>query len=287
MVGNCRINCADIIMRFLLLLLCLCCYQSYALKCRYPKRIISLAPNLTEMVYRVGAGKQLVAVDTGSDYPKVVKRLPKVASYHGLDLEKIIALHPDLVLAWQGGNPQLQLNQIKRLGIKVAEFNPLHLSQIPVTLRKVGCLTGHEWQAKSVASDFKRRFQDLQRHYQHQSPVTVFVQMNAQPLLTLTSKSLLNDMIEACGGVNIFANLVGVAPRVSIEAVLQAKPHAMIGTNLGWQFIWQKWQSVPAVKMHNMFTVKADYLYRATYRSLMGLKNVCHALSLARSRSSR
>jgi len=243
--------------------------------CQSAHRIISLAPNLTELVYTVGAEDALIATDQSSNYPVAAKALPKVANYRDLDIEKILALHPDLVLAWSGGNPKVQVDRLKQLGIPVYTFNITKLLDIPVAIKELGCLTGQESIADQKAKEFLATYQSEKNLAKTHKPVTVFFQLSSQPLMTLTKNSLVNDMITTCGGRNIFANTWGVAPEVSVEAVIRAQPQVMIGVDPYWQKSWLQWPIIPAVKQKNMFTIDPDYIFRGTYRSLLGLQIFC------------
>lgn len=238
-------------------------------------RIISLAPNLTELVYAVGAQAALIAVDESSDYPLAAKRLPKVANYRDLDIEKILSLHPDLVLAWSGGNPKVQLDQLKKLGIPVQLFKMTRLLDIPKAMLKIGYLTGQEKLAQQKAKAFMAVYQAEKARAEYQPVVTVFFELFDQPLLTLTKNSLVDDMITTCGGRNVFANAWGAAPSVSVEAVIQARPQVMIGLTPGWQAAWKPWPRIPAVNSNRMFSVDPDTVLRATDRSLLGLREIC------------
>ena len=247
--------------------------------CQHAHRIIALAPNLTELVFTAGAGDSLIAVDESSDYPVAATALPKVANYRDIDIERILSLHPDLIVAWSGGNPQLQLDQLKKLGLTVQEFDFRQLLDIPSAIEKIGCLTGHEQTANQQAQTFRAVYQAEKNRVKRRPPVTVFFELSNQPLLTLTQHSLVNDMITTCGGQNIFANTWGIAPEVSVEAVIKARPQVMVGTVPGWQASWLPWQVIPAVKTKQLFTVDPDYVVRATYRSLLGLQAICLNIS--------
>jgi len=248
--------------------------------CQHAHRIISLAPNLTELVYTVGAQDSLIATDQSSDYPDTVKSLPKIANYRDLDIEKILSLHPDLVLAWSGGNPDHQVDQLKRFGIPVYSFKLNRLLDIPKALEQIGCLTGHEDLAQQKAKEFLAVYHAEKQRVKTRKPVTVFFELSGQPLLTLTKDSLVNDMITTCGGQNIFANTWGIAPEVSVESVIRAKPQVMIGVRPDWQKTWLQWSTIPAVQQKNMFTIDPDYIFRATYRSLIGLKTFCSYIDM-------
>lgn len=243
------------------------------------KRIISLAPSLTESLYEIGAGKQLIGVTSSSDFPNAATKLPKVADYRDLDLEKIVSLHPALILAWQGGNPQAQLDKLKQFHIPIFYSKINQLRDIPTLLKQLGCLTGHTRTANQKATYFQQHYLAIKKQHATQKRVAVFYALWQTPLLTLTKNSLVNDMIKTCGGKNIFANALGAAPEVSREAVMAAKPTVIISNGPHWKTDWQQWPEIPAVQHKKLFTINPDTLLRPTYRSLKGLIAVCHAIS--------
>lgn len=267
-----------IIMRLCLAVIACFAVSSLYAACQTAHRIISLAPNLTELVYTVGAGDSLIATDQASDYPAAAKALPKVANYRDLDLEKILSLHPDLVLAWSGGNPQVQLDQLKKLGVPVETFTVTRLLDIPAAMTRLGCLTGQRQVAEQKTKAFLSAYQEVKQQAAGHPTVSVFFELSHQPLMTLSKDSLIDDMITTCGGRNVFANAWGAAPEISPEAVIQAKPQAMIGVIPGWQEAWKQWLLIPAVKSQSMFTVNPDTVLRATDRSLLGLTQICRDL---------
>lgn len=157
------------------------------------QRIISLAPHTTELIYTIGAGSQLAAVTSYSDYPAEAKRLPIVGDFRQIDLERVLAMKPDLLVVWQGGNPQKQLERLKRAGIPVFYSDPRRLSDIPDNMVKLGILTGHEVAARKKAVQWTQAMNRLKKQYGKRSGVRVFYQVSDSPLFTLNGKHIVNE----------------------------------------------------------------------------------------------
>ena len=246
-------------------------------------RIISLAPDITENLFAIGAGVKLVGVVKGSDYPVQARSIPVIATYDSLDMESLLRLQPDLVIAWADTRFAPQL---KKLNIPVYLTHPKHLIDVPQTLRRLGCLTATEKKAETVAADFMRQYHDLQKTYQSKQTISVFFQVWFNPLITITQNSWIDEVIRLCGARNIFSHLKGTAPEVDLEAVLMANPDVIIGTDdsLNWQAHWQKWTKINAVKHQHFISVNADRIERASPRLLEGTKDLCNAIEAVRHR---
>jgi iron complex transport system substrate-binding protein len=248
------------------------------------KRIISLAPDLTELLFAAGAGGAIVGVMQGSDYPRAAKKIPVVASYNTLNSEVILTLHPDLVAAWAGGSSAAQLQQLKALGIPIFLSHQRDLKDIPETLRKLGCLAGTTKTANQAAAIFLQRYQNLQQRYSQKKILAVFYEMWPHPLITVNKDSWISQIIVLCGGKNIFANAHGVAPQVSMEAVLALNPEVILSTATAadWRKIWQAWPQLSAVKKQFIYSIPPDWLERAGPRVLDGADAVCRDIDAAR-----
>lgn len=281
-------------MRYLLFTLFFLYNASYAceviddtgqhIKLNHPaKRIISLAPDLTEDLFAIGAGEKLIGVIRGSDYPAQAKNVPIIATYDYLDMETLLILQPDLVVAWTDTR---FAQQLKKSHIPVYWSHPKRLLDVPLTLRRLGCLVDAEKKAESIVAEFMQQYQTLQTKYAEKPPITVFFQVWPNPLITITKNSWIHEAISLCGGKNIFSDLKGTAPEVSLEAVLLANPDVIIGTdnNPKWQVHWQKWNKMHAVKNQHLFSVAADRIERASPRLLEGTEDLCNAIDIARHR---
>jgi iron complex transport system substrate-binding protein len=251
------------------------------------QRIVSLAPSLTELIYSAGAGENLVGVVEHSDFPAAAKALPIVGRFDLLDIERILELDPDLVVAWQTGNPRSSVYQLRQLGLTVYVAEPKSLAAIPSHIERLAVLAGKELNDLKVIYDFRQKLEVLDSKYRHQSPVTIFYQVWDRPLITAGGNELINDIIRLCGGRNVFANIRRVAPKVSREAVLKRNPEVIIASGMGierpeWLDDWLRWPSLKAVANKNLFFVPPDLLQRHTPRALLGAAQICDQLDQAR-----
>lgn len=244
------------------------------------KRIVSLAPDITELLFAAGAGQSIVGVMQGSDYPAAATKIPVVASYNRLNSEAVLVLQPDLLVAWAGGMPAAQRQELQRLHIPVFLSRQRELMDIPKTVRKLGCLAGTEKIADQAAAMFSERYAHLVQRYAQTKHRSVFYEMWPHPLMTVNHDSWISQIITLCGGKNIFADAIGVAPQVDIEAVLAANPDVIISTapTKDWRKIWQDWPQLRAVKQQRIFAVPPDWLERAGPRLLDGAELVCRDL---------
>lgn len=251
------------------------------------KRIVSLAPNITEVVYAAGAGDKLVGSVDFSDYPAAAKTLPRVGSYARVDIEAIAALRPDLVLAWDSGNPSAGIMQLRKLGIPVFVTEPRTLDDVARDLERYGTLAG-TGAGKVAAQAYRKRLQSMQQQASR-PPVRVFYQIWDEPLMTVNGRQIISDVIRLCGGVNVFAELPALAPTVSVESVLAADPDVIIAGGMGernasWLEPWKKWPRLKATAKRNLFFIDPNLLQRHTPRLLDGAEVLCAKLEEARSK---
>ncbi|MBI4755333.1 MAG: cobalamin-binding protein [Betaproteobacteria bacterium] len=253
------------------------------------KRIVSLAPHATELLFAAGAGERMVAVTEYSDVPPEAARLPRVGGGGGLDLEAIVARRPDLVVAWGSGNPAAQIEQLRALGLNVFVSEPRRLEDIPAAIERFGALAGSAGAASAIAAQLRARQAQLQARYAARPPVRVFHQIWDQPLMTVNGRHLISDVLRLCGGANVFATLPALSGAVSEEAVLEADPEAIVVATTAaeearWLAAWRRWPRLTAVVRGNLFAIPADLLHRPTPRVLDGAERLCAALETARGR---
>lgn len=251
------------------------------------RRIVSLAPHITENLYAAGAGAYIVGVVDYSDYPPAAKKLPHVGSHDRLDLEAILALKPDLVIAWESGNPAAHLNRLKSLGLPLFLSQPRHLDDIAGDIERFGTLAATD--AGAAARAFRSRLAELRGRYARRPPVRSFYQIWNQPLLTVNGESLISDVMRLCGAENVFAKLPVLAPTVTLEAVLAANPEVIVASGMDdtrpeWLDMWRRWRDMTASARDNLFFVPADLINRHTPRILDGAQMLCTQLETARSR---
>lgn len=253
------------------------------------QRVISMSPHVTELLFAAGGGERIVGAMNYSDYPEAAKKIPLVGSNAQIDIERVVALKPDLLVVWQSGNSARQLEQLSRLGIPIFYSEPKKLDQVADSLVRFGQLLATEPTAQAAAADFRARIAQLAARYRARPTVRVFYQVWDKPLYTLNGNQIVSDAIRLCGGENIFAGLKVVAPSVSMEAVLQENPEAIFGgdrhdpADAGLN-IWKPYTSMLAVQRGNMFTLGGELLTRAGPRMTEGVADLCEKLELARQR---
>lgn len=256
------------------------------------KRIVSLAPHTTELLFAIGAGSQTVGVSQFSDYPDAARHLPQLGGAAGFDLERIAALKPDLVLVWHSGVSPAQVEALKRLGLPVFESEPHDFATVASSLERLGQLAGKASEGRQAAEAFRARWHALGTRYAHSShsaPVTVFYQIWSDPLMTLNDQHLASAAIALCGGSNVFGKLPALVPTVNQEAVLQADPEAILTGSDGSEGVavlanWKKFSQMMAVRRDNLFALDSATLTRGSPRILDGAEAVCSKLDLARER---
>lgn len=253
------------------------------------QRIISLAPSLTELLYAAGAGDKLVGVVEYSDYPVAAQALPIIGRHDLLDMEKILQLRPDLIIAWQSGNPRASVNRLRELGLTVYIAEPKRLESITSHLRRLAILAGTERIATQVIDGFEAELANLSNNYSTRTSVRTFYQVWDRPLISAGGNELINDIIQLCGGVNIFADIELLAPKVSIESVLIRDPQAIVASGMDierpeWLDEWLKWEQLSAVANDSLFFVPPELLQRHTPRALVGAKRMCEQLDQARAK---
>ena len=248
---------------------------------RTPQRIISLTPHLTELVFAVGAGPQLVGVDSASDYPVAVQSLPHIGDYSRVNFERILALKPDLVLVWVGGNRAADIHALKKMGLTVLQTQATRLDDVARLLRLLGTVSGHAVAGEAAARDYTRQLAALQAKSAHGAQLKVFYQVWDRPLMTVGGTHWINDALKLCGAQNVFSDLHVLSPVVSIEAVLQRSPELIIsGTDApDMRRQWRRFANLPAVKRQAFVRVDADRLHRLTPRLIDGVAGLCSAVS--------
>jgi len=249
------------------------------------KRIVSLAPNLTELVYTVGAGEQLVGVSAWSDYPREVLDVPVVGDAFTVDQEQLALAKPDLLLVWESGTPAQLVDKLQGMGYNVVSIRTRELDDVADALLQIGKLTGHVDEATMAAAAYRDELQSLRDRYQDLPPVRVFYQVAARPLYTVNNEHYISELISACGGDNIFKDLSDLAPTVDVEAVVDRNPEVMLAsTDAGDDaFIeWQRWPEIAANRFGNLFLLPADEIGRATTRVIVAGRAMCVALEQAR-----
>ena len=250
------------------------------------QRVISLAPHVTELLFAAGGGSHVVGVVSYSDFPEEAKKIQQVGSNREVDLERIMALRPDLIVVWRHGSSERQIEMVKKLGVPIFHSEPQQLEAIADNVQKLGQLMGTDAVAGPAAADLRRRMASLRSRYANRPVVRSFYQVWDKPLYTLNGRHIVSDALRLCGGANIFDKLAVTAPVVSVEAVLQENPEAIFATaekNYGGVSMWKPYGTLTAVRNDNLFTIDGDLLNRAGPRMIDGAAQLCEKLELARS----
>jgi iron complex transport system substrate-binding protein len=250
-------------------------------------RIVSLAPNLTELVFAAGAGDTLVGVSAHSDYPPAALELPIIGDAFTVDQEQLALLQPDALLVWESGIPEHVVEDFRRVGYQVEIIRSRSLKDVALALRRIGELTGHQVEANAAADAFLEDLNSLRERYADAAAVSVFYQVYQRPLYTINGEHYVSELIALCGGQNIFAELDSLAPAISVEAVIERNPEVMFAsTDAGDDAFaeWQRWPNLMAVSAGNQYIMPADEIGRATPRLIGAGEAVCEALNTARSK---
>lgn len=251
------------------------------------QRIISLAPSMTELLFSLGAGDRVLGVMAYSDYPPEATQVPVVGQFDMLDMERIIALQPDLIVSWRTGNPRNSIRRLEALGLTVYVAEPDTLASIGSQLHRLGVLTGQQHMAEQLREDFDQQLHTIAQENSIKPEVSVFYQVWDAPLISVGGPELINNMIETCGGRNIFAELP-VGPAVNLEDVLARDPQAIIVSGpsedaVRWHEDWRRWSHLDAVQGGHLYNIPPDLVQRHSLRALEGLQLMCTTLDRVRS----
>ena len=248
---------------------------------RPPQRIVSLTPHLTELLFAVGAGSQVVGVDSASDYPQAAQVLPRIGDYSRVNFERILALKPDLVIVWMGGNRAADIHGLNKMGLPVLHTQATRLDDVARLLRLIGRASGHVEQAEVAARDYSAGLAALRGRATRQPPVSVFYQVWDRPLMTVGGAHWISDALTLCGARNVFADLHALSPVVSREAVLRRAPELILSGSDApdMRRQWQRFADLPAVKKQAFARLDADRLHRPTPRLLEGVTALCAAVA--------
>jgi iron complex transport system substrate-binding protein len=262
------------------------------------QRVISLAPSLTELLYEAGGGKTLVGTVDYSDYPPQALKVPRIGSNQTLDLERIAALKPDLILVWFHGNAQREIDRLHALKIPMFYVEPHHIEEIADALERIGNLVGSENVAHAAADRFRTRYAQLHMTYAQRQPVRVFYQISDQPLLTINDQQIISAAIHLCGGINVFGKESMLVPQLSVESVVTANPDVILTARIGGSADnanaaqrkpdepslrrWLAFHDMNAVKRGQLWLIPGDQISRHGPRILDGTQAICTALDAAR-----
>jgi iron complex transport system substrate-binding protein len=250
-----------------------------------PGRIIPLAPNLTEILYRLGLGDRVVGVTTHCNYPPEVAVKPKVGSYINLNVEQIVSLAPDLVIGTVDGNERAVVEIIERAGIAVYVVNPRNVRDAVLTIALLGELCGVEQKAEVLAAELTRRVDKVVRMTASREKPLVFLQINLHPIMTVNSRTIHHDLIRLAGGRNMTAREPITYPRISMEEIIRRQPDIILISSMerGGRFEyarkeWLRWTSIPAVKTGRVHLIDSDLIDRPSPRVVEGLERMAELI---------
>jgi len=258
-----------------------------------PSRIVSLAPSITEMLFSMEAGEQLVGVTDFCDYPPEALKKPKVG-YSNPNLESLVALQPDLVIAPNDFLKPDVIVKLEQLKIPVFILADQNVEGIFVHIQTLGRIVGRSSKADTIAMQLRQQVAVIQRRIQGSVPVRMLYVLNSQPLITVGPGSFIDQLIRMAGGTNVAAKSATPYPRLSMEAVLQEDPEVLVfpvgkaeGISESEQQTWRQWTTMTAVKQGRLHQISADWLNRPGPRIARGLDALAEILHPNSSSGSR
>lgn len=265
--------------------LCLWLPHAYAESPSAAERVVSLAPHATELAYSAGLGGNLIAVSERSDYPPEADKLPKVANYQGIKVEKIIALQPDLILAWPAGNPPRELAKLAQFGLDIYYSQTKSLESIANNIENLSQYASDPSIGLNNAKAYRDQLEQLRARYQNAEPVQYFYQLSEKPIITVAQGHWPSEVFEFCGGQNIFEDAATSYPQVSIEQVVLKKPEVIFTSRHAIEngTMWKNWaEEIPAVDKEQLWSLNSDWINRPTTRTLQAIQQVCDYFDKAR-----
>jgi iron complex transport system substrate-binding protein len=243
-------------------------------------KIVSLAPNITELLFSAGAGNKIVATVRYSDYPDAAKLIPQVGDAHNVDLEAVVGLMPDLIVSWKSGNGTGLHKKLTALGFNVYLSEADTFEKITTSIHRLGLLAGTETLANAAAHQFTQEVESLRKEFYREKKIKVFYQFWDRPIFTVNGSHLISHVIDICGGKNIFSDLTTLTPQINIEAVLEANPDVIIASGNDdqrpeWLNAWNAWPELQASRNNHLYFVPPDFIQRHTTRIIEGGKMIC------------
>jgi vitamin B12 transport system substrate-binding protein len=253
------------------------------------RKIVALAPHIVELLYAIGAGEYIIGTTEYSDYPDAAQHILRVGSYAGLQIEKILQLQPDLILAWKSGNPVADLARLQQYGLPVVYSDLKHLDDLAVEIRLLGQLTGHQAEAEQQAQAYEAHLARLRQRYAGLKPVLTFYELWSRPLTTVAANAWPQQQLELCGAQNPFAAGIDDYPQVGLEQVLVTRPQVIVQPDKHSQaspdaINWSQWPAIPAVANNAVFHPDSDKVHRMTPRTLDEVEILCQQIDQVRQR---
>ena len=274
----------------ILILLSFASFEGYAINTSSDQdetmKIVTLSPHLAEMIYELGSESSLVGVSSYTDYPESAKSIPRIGDAFILDLERMALLDPDIILAWESGTPKKVVEELDNLGYRLEIIKSKNLNEISTAYSQIGQIIGKQKQASIIIKEYSDQLKDLKEEYKNKQKVTVFFQIDQQPLFTIGGNHFISEMIEVCAGINVFLELEQLAPSVSVESVIARDPQVMMsmakGNSQDKFQSWKKFGNMSANKYDNFYYLHSDALERPTTRIILAGEELCKKLEEAR-----
>jgi iron complex transport system substrate-binding protein len=250
-----------------------------------PRRIVSLAPNITEILFSLGLDEEIVGVSIHCSFPEKAKNKPRVGSYISLDYEKITSLKPDLIIATGAGNTRDMVDRLEKLGFPTYVLFPRNFDDILRSIGHIGEVVNREREARVINEEMKKRKQRVVEITRGLPKPKVFIQIGDVPLVTVGKGSFTDDLIRLAGGENIAGKEKEVYPRFGMEEVLKRSPEVIVISSMNpqgdYQKIlqgWTRWKTIPAVKNGRLHLIDSDLLDRPSPRIIEGLEELAKVL---------
>jgi iron complex transport system substrate-binding protein len=250
---------------------------------RVPQRIVSLAPGATEMLFAAGAGHRVIATVEFSDEPADARRIPRIGDSNAIDMERVVALRPDVIIVWTGGNNVAQIAQLERLGIPIYRQRVESLDSLAASLRRLGALTATRPAAERAAADLTSRLGALAQRYGRVEKPSVLLEVWNRPIYTVGGTHLMSDALRVCGARNVFGDLRDLGPAVDTEAVIARDPELIIavappGAALDWLEDWKRFRTMRAVRSGRLIAFEDVRLSRLGPSAVDGTEALCKAI---------
>jgi ABC-type Fe3+-hydroxamate transport system substrate-binding protein len=245
-----------------------------------PQRIITLSPHLAELVYSLGSGEQLIAVIEHSDFPEAVKNIPRIGTASGLDLERILSIKPDLILAWQGGTRDTDVRKLKELGMRVISIKSESLQDIPESIRVLGEILKQPQRSSEMIAEFNVRLRAISEQYRNNATHRSFIEISSQPLMGLTNRHPFSTGLELCGLNNIFSDMDKAAIVTDLESILSRDVAVIMLRHKPEGNEFSQREKFYRISDSNVFFVSfdEDRAFRQTPRLLDAVDEVCGAV---------
>jgi iron complex transport system substrate-binding protein len=250
---------------------------------RTPQRIVSLAPGITETLYALGLDDKIAGVTTFCDWPVAARKKPRIGGFSNPSIEKIVALKPDLIIATADGNRKDTVQQLARLGLPVYVINPLNINGFLRSILHIGEITNREKNAGQLVEKNKKRLNNVSAQIRHKKKPRVFFQLGLEPVFTVGRGTLINEVIELAGGVNVAGHDTARYPIYSAEGIMGTSPEIIIFAPMvndknftAVKRFWQNLGEISAVKNNKIYPMDADLINRASPRIFDAIEIMAH-----------